>query len=259
VRRYKVEYEHNGEDGFAIVGGEDCEDARENFLCLCWEKETDTAPEINDISPYLVYDEIHDERIRQITEEGYSLEHDDELRHGELAAAAATYASYPGMLVRGLWPFRNPPKVKDTRRNLVRAAALLVAEIERLDRLSENGSEIMPERKIPWREGLQTDSFIFRLSKDFKEFNLKVIVEHKVLESGETSTDVRTGNDDFIPEKFRDWYFGGSTWKRGVKVDIDKLAKGFVANYLKDYYVLSENGWIPTTFWKLDIGWSRWF
>lgn len=257
MKRYKVEYEHNGEDGFAIVCGEDYNDAKENFLCLYWEKETDTAPEINDVTPYLIYDEIHDERIRQITEEGYTLKHDDELKHGELAAAAVTYAS-PRVLEREIWPFRNPPKVKDTRRNLVRAAALLVAEIERLDRLSERG-EIISERKIPWREGLQTDSFIFRLSKDFKEFDLRVIVEHKVLESGETSTDVRTGKDDFIPEKFRDLYFGGSSWKRGVKVDIDKLARGFVANYFWDYYILNGNEWIPASSWKWDIGWSRWF
>lgn len=111
-------------------------------------------------------------------------------------------------------------------------------------------------KKIPWREGLETDSFMFRLSKNFEEFDLKVIVEHKVLESGETSTDVMTGNDDFIPKKFRDFYCGGSLWKRGVKVDIDKLAKGFVANYFRDYYVLSENEWIPTSSWKWDIGWS---
>lgn len=131
MRRYKVEYEHNGEDGFAIVCGEDYNDAKENFLCLCWEKETDIDPEINDISPYLIYDEIHDERIRQITEEGYTLKHDDKLVHGELAAAAATYA-FPGMLEKVLWPFNNRPKVKDLKSNLIRAAALIVAEIERL-------------------------------------------------------------------------------------------------------------------------------
>ena len=149
MRRYKVEYEHNGADGFAIVFAEDYDDAKESFLCLFREDETDTDPEINGISPYTIYDEIQDERIRQITEEGYSLKHDDGLKYGELAAAAATYA-FPCTLERALWPFKNPPKLKDARRNLVRAAALLVAEIERLDRLSENGG-VMPEKKTPWR------------------------------------------------------------------------------------------------------------
>lgn len=111
-------------------------------------------------------------------------------------------------------------------------------------------------KKIPWREGLETDSFIFRLSKNFEEFDLKVIIEHKVLESEQTVTSVMTGKEVFIPEKFRDFHCYDLTWKRGVKVDIHELAKGFIADYFRDYYVLSDNEWIPTVSWKQDIGWS---
>lgn len=111
-------------------------------------------------------------------------------------------------------------------------------------------------KKILWREGLETDSFVFRLSKDFKEFDLKVIIEHKVLESGETVTSVMMGKENYIPEKFRDFHCYDLKWKRGVEVDINKLAEGFIADYFRDYYVLSENEWIPTSSWKQDIHWS---
>lgn len=84
------------------------------------------------------------ERQRQIDVEGWSLEHDDEHTFGELAKAAACYATGNNRLsVNGpkgpsfIWPWE--PKwwrPKDKRRNLVRAAALIVAEIERLDRLA---------------------------------------------------------------------------------------------------------------------------
>lgn len=87
------------------------------------------------------------ERNRQISEEGWSPENDDDYRHHELAIAAACYAApgaaegfMPGEQPRGaildFWPWRRRFwKPKDRRRDLVRAAALLIAEIERLDRL----------------------------------------------------------------------------------------------------------------------------
>lgn len=83
------------------------------------------------------------ERRRQIELEGWTPEHDDEHTHGELAQAAACYAlNVQRIPIRcgdsTLWPkgwgaswFRP----KDRRRDLVRAAALLLAEIERLDRI----------------------------------------------------------------------------------------------------------------------------
>jgi hypothetical protein len=129
--RYKIEYEFEGKENYAVVEAEGVADARETFLI----DYADIDPEIDGISPYTVYDEIQAERMRQIKEEGYSLEHDDKLTHGELAAAAAAY-TFPGMLEKMLWPFKNPIKKKDTRSNLIHAAALIVAEIERLDRLN---------------------------------------------------------------------------------------------------------------------------
>lgn len=86
--------------------------------------------------------DVCDERLRQQTEEGWTAAHDDKHPNGELARAAACYAlgepqvhgHRAGAHVK-LWPWsRNWWKPKDRRRNLVRAAALIIAEIERLDR-----------------------------------------------------------------------------------------------------------------------------
>jgi hypothetical protein len=92
-----------------------------------------------------VIDEIAAERRRQIEEEGWTLAHDDRHNRGELALAAAAYAGETGTAGSGLigkvkflcWPWHNHWwKPRGPRRDLIRAAALIVAEIERLDRLS---------------------------------------------------------------------------------------------------------------------------
>ena len=76
------------------------------------------------------------ERRRQIEAEGWTPEHDDEHANGELALAATCYAAWgEGDPMPMRWPWAADWwKPKDERRNLVRAAALLLAEIERLDR-----------------------------------------------------------------------------------------------------------------------------
>ena len=97
-----------------------------------------------------VLDEIAAERQRQLTLEGWTAEHDDGHDKGELAKAAACFAvdehlfraeerpstSYaPSTAYVPLWPWDDAWwKPRDRRRNLVLAAALIVAEIERLDR-----------------------------------------------------------------------------------------------------------------------------
>ena len=86
-----------------------------------------------------VIDEVEDERLRQITHEGHRLEYDDELVNGELARAAAFYALGSDVIggpagVQTPWPADFEYKPKNRRRDLIRAAALIIAEIERLDR-----------------------------------------------------------------------------------------------------------------------------
>lgn len=83
------------------------------------------------------------ERMRQVETEGWTPAHDDEHGGGEMARAAATYALYdqglPGAMILEnglrLWPWDwRWLKPKSNRANLVRSGALVVAEIERLDR-----------------------------------------------------------------------------------------------------------------------------
>lgn len=77
------------------------------------------------------------ERARQIGVEGWTPEHDDKHPPGELAKAAACYAIHePDFThVPSFWPWGGSWwKPGDPRRNLVKAAALILAEIERLDR-----------------------------------------------------------------------------------------------------------------------------
>lgn len=76
---------------------------------------------------------------RQIEDEGWTAEHDDN-EHGDssLADAAVCYALVQSVEEKprlGIWPWElSAWKPGDRRRNLVKAAALILAEIERLDR-----------------------------------------------------------------------------------------------------------------------------
>jgi hypothetical protein len=87
------------------------------------------------------------ERARQIKVEGWDSKHDDDHRNGAMARAAAAYAwvgssdgrvpSRSGVDGADLWPSEWASKwwkPKDRRSNLVRAGALILAELERLDR-----------------------------------------------------------------------------------------------------------------------------
>lgn len=103
-------------------------------------------------------DDIGAERTRQITTEGYTPEHDDAHERGELARAAATFAYFTSLsdnarkhlddhpTVKFMWPMTwglEHWKPKNRRRDLVRAGALIVAEIERLDRIKKNHFDIV--------------------------------------------------------------------------------------------------------------------
>lgn len=112
---------------------------------------------------------VLNERRRQVVEEGWTPEHDDEHNAGEMALAAACYAlpeaqrallsetrsdlrdvgrsaGEPIMVkheshVPSLWPSSWAGwwwKPKTRRQDLIRAAALLLAEIERIDRADEH-------------------------------------------------------------------------------------------------------------------------
>lgn len=118
-----------------------------------------------------VIEEVAAERQRQIEVEGWSAEHDDKHINNELAHAAACFAvgetidvslqrlahvscgcrdlagcyHFGGLRQQWvwLWPWAKEWwKPKDRRRDLIRAAALIVAEIERLDRAPVRGDHV---------------------------------------------------------------------------------------------------------------------
>lgn len=106
------------------------------------------------------------ERKRQVEKEGWSHAHDDAHGEGELATAAACYAASERIFVaeeragRGYephtvycdaWPWDDKWwKPSDRRRNLVRAGALILAEIERFDRASANkpAADVAAEEQV---------------------------------------------------------------------------------------------------------------
>lgn len=104
-----------------------------------------------------IIEELAAERMRQIGGEGYSLSHDDEHGHGEIAAGAAAYAyvaslpppqrdyvarwyevhsSHSANVVRkDLWKWGMQQfKPTTPRRDLIKAGAMVIAEIGRIDR-----------------------------------------------------------------------------------------------------------------------------
>lgn len=97
--------------------------------------------------PSAAFRDVAQERARQQLIEGWTPEHDDEHQDGSLAKAAACYAEWAGRLL-DIVPPLDPPsawpwakewwKPKDRRRDLVRAGGLILAEIERLDRIKDS-------------------------------------------------------------------------------------------------------------------------
>lgn len=110
-----------------------------------------------------VLDDVENERARQIVVEGFSPASDDRHDPGLLARAAACYARFAGLVLsrdaiaggpdvdRGVprdWPWsRQWWKPRTPRRDLIRALALLVAEVERIDRAAD--SELRDARLAP--------------------------------------------------------------------------------------------------------------
>ena len=99
--------------------------------------------------------DVIDERRRQVEAKGWTVDHDDNHRRGELAEAAACYANYVSVrawvigtpvddyvtrAAPAQWPWDDAYwKPSNPRRDLVKAAALILAEIERIDRVGAQG------------------------------------------------------------------------------------------------------------------------
>jgi hypothetical protein len=95
-----------------------------------------------------VLDDVKKKRQRQVVVHGRGRRADDAYVDGELARAAipfiqSAYQEECGHLTAEellvFWPMQQPPKLAQPRRELlINAAALLVAEVERLDRIDSD-------------------------------------------------------------------------------------------------------------------------
>ncbi|MFG8313305.1 hypothetical protein ACEOPL_03780 [Pseudomonas aeruginosa] len=90
--------------------------------------------------------DVQAERRRQIEAKGWTPEHDDLYCSAELPRAAAAYIlNGANDEAPAIWPFSAKWwKPRDARANYVRAAALILAEIERLDRAASLLSQEVP-------------------------------------------------------------------------------------------------------------------
>jgi hypothetical protein len=110
------------------------------------------------------------ERQRQVTGEGWTPEHDDKHTEYELARAASAYAlraahDYRSDYVREIWPWSGEWwKPTNRRRSLVKAGALILAEIERHDRAAGLTVETAtdPAESVPLAKFLQYRSCLYR-------------------------------------------------------------------------------------------------
>jgi hypothetical protein len=106
-----------------------------------------------DITQKTAIELVLEERHRQTSVEGFTTEHDDEHTKGELANAAACYAmtQWTGdnpandgrSILHNVWPKSWSlhwwkPSPENRIRELTKAGALILAEIERLQRLEDN-------------------------------------------------------------------------------------------------------------------------
>lgn len=148
----EIERQQNGEiiaeigvnhedDGFCTKALELIDAESIPATVMLYGGQIELAPGVTVPASVHIVREIREERFRQLVTEGVTDEQDDTYENGELSRAAAAYALHDivwSHIPTQLWPWVDPAPFKpaDRRRNLVKAGALIVAEIERLDRLS---------------------------------------------------------------------------------------------------------------------------
>lgn len=135
-------------------------DSRDVYIDALAEEKTRLAADLAHLRRSAAIVDVARERTRQVNSEGWTSEHDDAHGDGSIALAGACYAMFAavsdearastdmpaGLTTDGepitgwaawlsIWPWeRRFWKPTDRRRDLVKAAALLIAEIERIDR-----------------------------------------------------------------------------------------------------------------------------
>lgn len=109
---------------------------------------------VNIIATTNVLSDIMQERQRQINEEKFDLSKDDKYVDNELPDAALCYLTAPNrrneVVIRNIFPFDITwwkPTPSNRKKELIKAAALVVAEIERIDR-----AEVLAKKRREWTD-----------------------------------------------------------------------------------------------------------
>lgn len=105
---------------------------------------------------------IRQERTRQIHEEYFTTDHDSMYNEEELTKAAACYL-LPD-LYETMWPFTSnwwKPTPNDRIRELVKAGAMIAAEIDCLQEIERHNEEALTIQLQDWVVNLETDEFKF--------------------------------------------------------------------------------------------------
>ena len=137
VKAERVQCEVHGDDSSA------CEKYSGNVPCEPAPAQPAERQEQGEVHSAAARDVLAESK-RQITAEDFDASHDDMATRGQIAMAAGLYAIDAAHLAAGrislshpssLWPWPEEWwKPAGSRRNLVKAGALILAEIERLDR-----------------------------------------------------------------------------------------------------------------------------
>lgn len=128
-----------------------------------------------------------EERLRQVSEEGFSAEHDDCYTLGQLSAAAACYACISEDVLQGgksaldgqppaFWPWEDAwfKPSPDPQRNIIKAMALLAAEYDRIERAK--AVDELPREKSVWSNN----------DEEFNHEDLHELIFDKDLVAGDT-------------------------------------------------------------------------
>lgn len=214
---------------------------------------------------------IEEERNRQIHVEGWTEEHYDKHVNNELALAAACYA-VPDVFSQGYWPptwdlswYKSTTRIRD----LVKAGALIAAEIDRLQRIEIKKTK---EEYIP-----KIKKLVDKVFEEFGEEGDNILI----LSACDYSEDARDTYEVDVPldhinfnkgSDYNNLYFPiGRNWdliRDGVDEDkldtlyenytepiCEELNKCFIDCYAEDYY--RDNNSALNDYWCGVIGIMR--
>lgn len=123
---------------------------------------------------------IADERIRQISDEGYTIEHDDEHTDGSIANSAAHYICADENINLWTWDKNFDKKEKHSRdKQLLIGSTMTVAEMERRNRVATKIADIIKENStdVSLHFVGQKGQFVEGAFQQAREANVGILIQ----------------------------------------------------------------------------------